>query len=190
MTVRANKPEFNFREKLKSLDYAHVPYEKMPPGSVIQVVQTEFRNRYTNSTPLTAAKVTGLSTTISPKLASSKLLIRCDVLVGQHYYQVLGRLYRNDVRVTAAEGTQEGNRPQSWFNVVFYPEADVKYDMNQVSASYMDTADTTSTLTYDLYLGGYSNSYPVYINRSHQHQNTSVYNATPISTMTIMEIKQ
>ena len=37
MTVRANKPEFNIREKLKSLDYSHVPYEKMPAGSVIQM---------------------------------------------------------------------------------------------------------------------------------------------------------
>lgn len=37
MTVRANKPEFNIREKLKSLDYSHIPYEKMPAGSVIQM---------------------------------------------------------------------------------------------------------------------------------------------------------
>ena len=37
MTVRANKPAFNIREKLKSLDYSHVPYEKMPSGSVIQM---------------------------------------------------------------------------------------------------------------------------------------------------------
>ena len=37
MTVRANKPAFNVREKLKSLDYSHVPYEKMPPGSVVNI---------------------------------------------------------------------------------------------------------------------------------------------------------
>ena len=35
MTVRVNKPSFNIREKLKSLDYSHVPYEKMPLGSCI-----------------------------------------------------------------------------------------------------------------------------------------------------------
>ena len=38
MTVRAHKSEFNFREKLKELDYAHVPYEKMPAGSVLNAV--------------------------------------------------------------------------------------------------------------------------------------------------------
>ena len=35
MTVRANKPAFSIREKLKELDYAHVPYDKMPLGSCI-----------------------------------------------------------------------------------------------------------------------------------------------------------
>ena len=196
MTVRANKPEFNIREKLKSLDYSHVPYEKMPPGSVIQVVQTEFRNSFSNTTAVTLAKVAGLSTTISPKLASSKLLIRCDVIIGAQYWQMTGRLYRNDVRVTDAEGIQEGNRPQSWFNIVDYGEQDLGassagYNMHQVSASYMDTADTTSTLTYDLYFGNlWSNTSPVYMNRQHTWSNGATYTAQPISTMTIMEIKQ
>ena len=46
MTVRANKPAFNIREKLKSLDYSHLPYEKMPAGSVIQVYSKESSNEY------------------------------------------------------------------------------------------------------------------------------------------------
>ena len=37
MTVYANKPAFNVREKLKEIDYGKVPYHKMPAGSVIQV---------------------------------------------------------------------------------------------------------------------------------------------------------
>jgi hypothetical protein len=194
MTVRANKPAFNIREKLKSLD--SVTYDKMPAGSVIQVVQTEFRNTFSNTTPVTLAKVTGLSTTISPKLASSKLLIRCDVIVGTKYWQVVGRLYRNDERITDAEGIQAGARPQSWFGIIDYGEQDLggdsaAYNMHQVSASYMDTADTTSTLTYDLYFGNlWSAPTPVYINRSHSWNNGSTYNVMPISTMTIMEIKQ
>jgi hypothetical protein len=40
MTVYASKSEINVREKLKELDYSHVPYEKMPAGSVLQVVQS------------------------------------------------------------------------------------------------------------------------------------------------------
>ena len=45
MTVRANKPASNVREKLKELDYAHVPYHKMPPGSVIQVYSGRKKNK-------------------------------------------------------------------------------------------------------------------------------------------------
>ena len=37
--VRITKPEFNLREKLNELDYGRVPYEKMPAGSVVQIVQ-------------------------------------------------------------------------------------------------------------------------------------------------------
>ena len=46
MTVRAHKPEFNFREKLKELDYARLPYEKMPAGSVIQVYSKVSTNEF------------------------------------------------------------------------------------------------------------------------------------------------
>ena len=195
MTVRANKPAFNIREKLKELDYSHVSYDKMPAGSVIQVVQTEFRSSFSNTTPATLQKVNGLSTTISPKLSSSKLLIRCDLTVGQSYWQVVGRLYRNGVRVTDAEGIQEGIRPQSWICNIDYGDGSASprstYNLAQVSASYMDTANTTSALTYDLYYGNlWSGSNPVYINRSDNFNNGATYMCQPISTMTIMEIKQ
>ena len=49
MTVRANKPASNVREKLKELDYAHVPYHKMPPGSVIQVYSKVSTNEYSGT---------------------------------------------------------------------------------------------------------------------------------------------
>ena len=45
MTVRISKPEFNLREKITELDYGHVPYQKMPVGSVVQVA---FNSVYGN----------------------------------------------------------------------------------------------------------------------------------------------
>jgi len=74
MTVRANKPAFNVREKLKSLDYSHVPYEKMPPGSV---VQHKFKTIATASSYSgSGQKYTGLNVEIAPKFASSLLAIQ------------------------------------------------------------------------------------------------------------------
>mgnify|MGYP001487284512 FL=1 len=45
MTVRVTKPAFNLRDKLNQLDYGHVPYEKMPAGSIVQ-----SKIKYTNNT--------------------------------------------------------------------------------------------------------------------------------------------
>ena len=39
MTVNISKPTINIREKLSELDFAKVPFQKMPSGSILQVVQ-------------------------------------------------------------------------------------------------------------------------------------------------------
>ena len=36
MTTVTTHPNINIREKLNELDYRYVPYDKMPPGSIIQ----------------------------------------------------------------------------------------------------------------------------------------------------------
>tara|TARA_B100000575_G_C22748074_1_gene446633 strand:- start:14 stop:604 length:591 start_codon:yes stop_codon:yes gene_type:complete len=73
MTVRVSKPEFNLREKISELDYSRVPYEKMPSGSIIQLVagETEFRTATSSGT----YQPTDMFATISPKFASSQIYI-------------------------------------------------------------------------------------------------------------------
>ena len=73
MTVRITKPEVNIREKLTELDYAHVPYEKMPAGSVIQTVSEMYNTRI--ATGSTAFVATGYYVEISPKFKSSKIFV-------------------------------------------------------------------------------------------------------------------
>ena len=68
MTVRVNKPEFNLREKLSELDYAHVPYEKMPAGSVIQASTLNIDQSVTFSS---ANFVTAYTHQFRPKIANS-----------------------------------------------------------------------------------------------------------------------
>ena len=74
MTVRANKPAFNIREKIKSLDYSHVPYEKMPAGSVIQYVTKAYHN--TSGTSNTTMTASGKKITIYPKYHDSQIIIK------------------------------------------------------------------------------------------------------------------
>jgi hypothetical protein len=73
MTVNISKPSINIREKLSELDFAKVPFQKMPSGSVLQVVQG------TSTTELTVASTTytdtNLTASITPSSSSNKVLI-------------------------------------------------------------------------------------------------------------------
>ena len=70
MTVRANKPAFNIREKLKSLDYSHVPYDKVQPGGVVQIVTREVTNAFA-ATTTNGINVTNWYIDVSPKMENS-----------------------------------------------------------------------------------------------------------------------
>ena len=74
MTVRGSKPEINLREKLTELDYSQIPYEKMPGGSVVQVV---FNSLYGNAVNTTSASFqdSGLFVNISPRFVNSKIIV-------------------------------------------------------------------------------------------------------------------
>ena len=71
MTVRVNKPPLNIREKLSELDYAHVPYEKMPLGSIIQVSSFNIPAEVTFSSQ---SFVTGYTHQFKPKNSNSVLV--------------------------------------------------------------------------------------------------------------------
>ena len=74
MTVRAHKPEFNFREKLKELDYAHIPYDKMPPGSIVQIASTMSTSNVSTNTS-SFANLSNIILNFSPKFVDSILEI-------------------------------------------------------------------------------------------------------------------
>tara|TARA_B100000519_G_C14163762_1_gene400601 strand:- start:9 stop:563 length:555 start_codon:yes stop_codon:yes gene_type:complete len=50
MAVRIEKPQFNLRDKISSLDYIKLPKHKMPEGTVLQTqyVSTSAQNTYTD----------------------------------------------------------------------------------------------------------------------------------------------
>jgi len=50
MAIRVEKPQFNLRDKISSLDYIKLPKNKMPEGTVLQTqyVSTSAHNTYTN----------------------------------------------------------------------------------------------------------------------------------------------
>jgi len=74
MTIYANKPAFNVREKLKEIDYGKVPYHKMPAGSVIQTKAYKKDSGWISTTSTTEVS-TGVEFAIYPKRKNSLILV-------------------------------------------------------------------------------------------------------------------
>jgi hypothetical protein len=117
------------------------------PGHVVQVVQGVFQNNTTTTS--TSAVATGLTATITPKSASSKILIN---VFGSCQSVTSGTtnvypLYKNGSVLDAA------------FMLLSNPIGDGE----AMSASYFDSPATTSATTYALYFyteaGGYTASF-------------------------------
>ena len=88
-----------------------------------------------------------------------------------------------------ALGDVAGSRPQSTTTIGTYSPGSTadSYHFVPFTINYLDSPATTSSVTYKIQLAGYSTN-GTYINRSYQWQNTSAYDGTPSSTITVMEI--
>ena len=106
MTVRISKPAFNLRDKLTELDFARVPYEKMPPQSIIQ------RKRYfvtSNKSSSSASDLDVITGQIRPIFSSSQILIELAVTPYGGNTQNLsarGRIRRGYGVANGSSGTQ------------------------------------------------------------------------------------
>lgn len=160
------------------------------PGHVVQVKQTVFKDTFSTAIGPGFAEVTGLRCSITPKSTNSKILVRLSLNLGQQYYQVRGRILRDGTVIDDALGNTRGSRTRVSFNYIKYGggSSNSIYDMSSVPVEYLDSPATTSSVQYSIDLGGYSTSYTVYVNRSHQDSNASNYDGSPMSTMTLMEI--
>ena len=74
MTIKVSKPAINIREKLNDLDFDKVPFQKMPAGSVLQVVHR------LDPTVLETSSTTFADTScyaiITPSSTNSKILVQ------------------------------------------------------------------------------------------------------------------
>ena len=185
MTVRITKPEFNLREKLTELDYGRVPYEKMPAGNVIQVVfdsTTTEASRVHSNNGGTESHIfdTNLSATISPRFATSKILVR----ISQNYMFSNGTNTQMQANIFICDGDN---------NILDGRTLD--YDMIRVknqeafaavhSAQLLHSPNTTNAFTYKT-RGNFFQSAAGAGILSFQYNNK----ANTVSTISLMEIAQ
>ena len=133
-------------------------------GKVLQV-QSAFKSDTDSTTSTSDVAISGLSLTLTPASTSSKVLVQFDVgTMGNHgsahmFYTVYRSIGGGGY---SAIGVGTGG---SSYNYAAGTYASSSNNYDAVGHCFLDSPNTTSEITYKLYMRGSSGSYTYYINR-------------------------
>ena len=178
MTIRIEKAPFNIREKINEMDGV-TPYHKMPPGSVIQVVQGRLTSQ-TESSASSGTRVTlGLEVAITPHFPSSKILVTMDGLsmrvrsTGTEYFLMIQRRFG-----------QYGDWVDHFVFAEYAGGGNILNREHFPGTSYLDSAGTTMEISYRLQGQKLSGN-----NIAYHHNASGGRGARNYCTLTAMEVK-
>jgi hypothetical protein len=165
-----------------------------PYGTVLQVVQGVKTDTFTMSSS-TFTTVTGLSATITPKYANSKILVTVNLNATSDSNRAAeGRIVRDSTPIFV--GDASGSRSRSSFFFGAYVSASGTSMPNSissnVSANVLDNPATTSAITYAVQvrrLNLQAADATVYVNRTNANSDNSDHGVYA-SSITLMEIAQ
>jgi hypothetical protein len=126
-----------------------LPAANLPTGSVLQVVQTAKTSTFTTSSAMpTFADITGLSATITPKFATSKILVTVTGVMGSvtNGYAMAVNLVRGSTSI--AIGDSRGSTTRC-----FGGGTCSIADGRSLTVCFLDSPATTSATTYKVQLG-------------------------------------
>lgn len=152
---------------------------QLPAGCILQVVQA-VRTDTQTTTSTTYIDATGLSVTITPTSASSKILVLFDVKLGaQNGEYSYTRLLRDSTSVYS-NSTYDNTST----NYVTSGDAEGRYTTYQHGGIYLDSPATTSAVTYKVQFRC-SRGLGAYVNRSQSFDSEARGGA---SSITVMEV--
>jgi hypothetical protein len=149
-------------------------------GKVLQVVQTVKTDTFT-TTSTSFVDVTGLSATITPSSASSKILILYEIMVSANNSQFYIKLLRGSTDIYLGDSASSRKRVTNnhWLG-----------DSNNMFSSvinYLDSPNTTSATTYKIQAHTQNASYTFCVNRTQNDGDTSNM-PRGSSSITLMEV--
>ena len=155
-------------------------------GKVLQVKQamTDATWSVQSTTP---TDVTGMSVSITPSATSSKILVIIDAHTGYNIYSGVFHLLRDTTEIYAGAGGLTRCGLFSNFYAAGSPNYSI-YALLPLTANYLDSPATTSSITYKLQGTSYHNSYTQYLNRTHGNLNETSRDGLTASSITVMEI--
>lgn len=163
-------------------------YGIVPVGSVLQVLSKTDTTAYSAGVAATTWYTwpsSRLALAITPKFATSKILIMVNVSLGNSLNDAGFRITRNGSSISI--GDVAGSRPRATGITGMLYSADQNHTIRMVTSTFLDSPATTAATTYNVdYI---SEGTTMYLNRvaSYPDANTT-YAATVTSTITLMEI--
>ena len=159
-------------------------------GGIIQVVSTIKNDVSTKDNITSASDWTGhgLAVTITPKFSTSKILITGYVTIGLNYTETVWyKLFKGGSVLTDAIGDQLGSSRTRATGATYF-QADAWANV-QLPIQYLDTAGSTSALTYTpaLSISTTTTGRTLYVNRP-PHSTDNANYASYISTLIAMEV--
>ena len=151
-------------------------------GKVLQVVSANKTD--TASTTSTSFVTTGLEVSITPSATSSKILINANPVFGGGGGAIVATQLWRDSSVLI-QGDVGGSRTRSSSGWLYVYTA---YNGWTVPIVYLDSPNSTSSLTYKVMYMSSSASYTAYLNRGENDLDGAAY-GRGASTITVMEIE-
>jgi len=164
-----------------------IPRSAMTAGAILQVVQVVKTDSFAGSAGATWADVSGMSASITPTSASSKILVTVDMkgAGGNDYSIIRARLLRGSTAIYV--GDASGSRPQS-IGQFYMASGGGPYYIAQLGGTYLDSPATTSSVTYKIQIGADGTSQVVFVNRTQGDRDAANYDARVAASITLMEI--
>jgi hypothetical protein len=152
-------------------------------GSIKQVVSTTKTDTF-SMTSTTFADVTGLSATITPTSATSKILVMFTTSIGNDPGNTTAQLRLTRAGSAIAVGDAAGSRTQAFFARLSGPSI---YNSIPAHGSFLDSPATTSARTYAIQVKSEISGQSVFVNRTSTDTDAATF-ARGISTITLMEV--
>ena len=160
---------------------------KLPAGCILQTVSTTKTDAFSSSSS-SLVDITGMSVTITPKFATSKILIRTNLNWGGVTNIYAGiRLLRGST-VISHNSSASGSQTAAAIGCGGDND-NFQYKLEHTGLEFLDSPATTSAITYKLQqqsVGGPGTN-TWYLNRPHNADNAA-YIVHGTSGMTVMEI--
>jgi hypothetical protein len=156
--------------------------------TILQVVSTTKTDVFSASLTTGWVGVTGLTASITPSSASSKVLVSgyCSVSTSLAENSSDVAIYRDGAALTGASFDANGSAKRATSGGVAYTTS--QRGIASVPFSFLDSPATTSTVSYEIYIGYTNNSATtMYVNRA-ASDTTNNYNSRWASTITLTEV--